>query len=378
MSNIITPVDLSRGAANKGDFRQLELQDGYEVEGPLNALFDQSARGKTDLCYPLDLLETIPGPNDTLDTKPFVKFMAQKFDGMKFGHKTTLEPNLRQIAAAADPGMQNAALVLTNANLGLGLTAALTTALVAYFTPTNPPTGPQDPSTSGTPSPPHLENLATIRLFLPHKINENYATDWTSPEVGFWGGAAASEDTWENVKDYFSTYGSDFDSMGLREMLGKALALPTGNQSMAAMLMRNAGGAVNPHLEMFFRGVQFRRFKFDFVFSPTSADEAEEVARIVRTFKYHAAPELLQNKAQYGRYFKYPSQFKIHYSNEDATHTLDTCVLNDVQVDYSAAPTNQLFRDVGKNGRHYPLQTSLMLSFTETTIQDKATIGRGR
>ena len=74
-----------------------------------------------------------------------------------------------------------------------------------------------------------------------------------------------------------------------------------------------AGGvSLNPNTRAAFRGVGLREFTFQFKFLPKTQDEAEEVKKIIKFFRYHAYPEHItpgENNLALG--YKYPNLFKI-------------------------------------------------------------------
>ena len=131
------------------------------------------------------------------------------------------------------------------------------------------------------------------------------------------------------------------------------------------VLTRQDGMALNNHLEAFFKGVGFRKFTYTFQLNPKSKGEAEMIRQIVKAFKIAASPALATPGEYYGRFFKYPNQFKISYWNSGETHQLSTCVLESIAVNYSAGQSNMTFRD------NRPLQTDLTLNFKELEVMHK-------
>jgi len=211
---------------------------------------------------------------------------------------------------------------------------------------------------------PKTELVAKIRLFLPHQLNESYALSWSQGDVGFPGqvyetGLAAG------IKDLYEA------GLVSSEVLGRALGKITGTQAMKELTLRNKGAAINPHMESFFKGVQFRKFTYNFQMFPRTSTESENISKIVRMFKMGAAPANLSGAAGYGRYWLYPNQFLIKYFNMDQTHKIKRCFLENIGVNYGAAGVNQTFKD------RRPLQTDLTLNFTELELIQKEDIEEG-
>ena len=97
--------------------------------------------------------------------------------------------------------------------------------------------------------------------------------------------------------------------------------------------------------------------------------EIEKPEKIIRSFKFHAAPEPLGSEA--GRYWKYPQVFQIEYWNSDRTNKIGDCALTDVDVTYSGTGDNHTFYD------GQPILVELKLSFQELDIITKEHIEQG-
>lgn len=138
--------------------------------------------------------------------------------------------------------------------------------------------------------------------------------------------------------------------------------------------------AVNPQIEVTYHGTNLRSFQFDFIFSPRSEKEAEQVHRIIETFKFHAAPEILSGTS--GRFLLAPSAFDIsfYYNGHENPNIpkISTCICDSVQVDYAPngfaayeSGTDSVPR-VGKTGM--PVSIRLQLGFKEMTLITKELI----
>lgn len=198
----------------------------------------------------------------------------------------------------------------------------------------------------------------------------------------------------------------DFDAVSLTEAMGLAgrLSQPGGvtsaeNQLAIAAgagivgdryrdfyLQKNAGYALNPQLEILYAGPKNREFVFSFKFTPRSAAEASEVWKIIRTLRFHAAPEYASEmmdgeQSLNSRHIVPPSQFDISFwaypetggNPKENTNLprIGRCVLSNIDVNY--APT-------GKFSAFYdgmPVEIQLQLSFTEMVILTKEDIRGG-
>ena len=146
---------------------------------------------------------------------------------------------------------------------------------------------------------------------------------------------------------------------------------PTGGNTFGDAVIGMAGMAVNPQIFVLFRGIDLRRFQFDFIFTPKSPQEAKNVRNIIKAFRFHAAPEI---RSDFSRYYVAPSTFNIEFMYKDKINQnifqMTTCVLNRLSVDY--APYGWATFNDGM-----PVQTILSMSFQETEIITKSKVNEG-
>lgn len=134
------------------------------------------------------------------------------------------------------------------------------------------------------------------------------------------------------------------------------------------------GYAMNPQLEILYKGSKNRQFIYSFKFTPRSQQEAEAVESIIKTLRFHASPEYGE-AANASRYFIPPSEFDIEFyiGAERNTHIprIAQCVLENVDVNYAAGGQYSTFVD------GTPVEISMQLTFTETIILTKEDIEIG-
>jgi hypothetical protein len=132
------------------------------------------------------------------------------------------------------------------------------------------------------------------------------------------------------------------------------------------LAVKSAGFAVNPQVELLYKGTDNRSFVFEFKFQPRSTAEALEIRKIIYTFRRFAAPELAGDSLTNGRYFIPPGQFdiKFKFGNADNTNlfNISTCVLTGISTNYSSAGQFATFDD------GMPVEISLQLQFKEADI----------
>jgi hypothetical protein len=141
--------------------------------------------------------------------------------------------------------------------------------------------------------------------------------------------------------------------------------------------LKLSGLPINPRVEVIFRTTPQRRFQFEWLFAPTTIDESSALDQIIRTFRFHAAPEIapfsFSNAA--GIFFIKPSEFDItfyHKGKENlAIPRINTCVLEQIDVDFAPTGRWATFR----NG--YPVAVKLSLQFREVEILHKLRVLQG-
>ena len=125
-------------------------------------------------------------------------------------------------------------------------------------------------------------------------------------------------------------------------------------------------------MEQTFKGVDFRKFTFDYQFFPRDIKEAQNVMNIIYQFKFHMHPEF---KSDLNYVWIYPSEFDISYYTGGVEnphlHKHTSCVLEEMNVNYT--PNGQFA--VFSNGM--PTQINVSLSFKELQILSKETVAGG-
>jgi hypothetical protein len=136
------------------------------------------------------------------------------------------------------------------------------------------------------------------------------------------------------------------------------------------VISASAKVSLNPFKEVIFEAVDFRAFNFKYRFFPKSRQEADNVEKIIKLFKFHMHPDLSSNKL----FFIYPSEFEIAYfyeSNENTYfHKLKPCVLESMDISYGGEQFSS-FRD------GIPTEVNVTLTFRETEILTKKQIRDG-
>ena len=109
---------------------------------------------------------------------------------------------------------------------------------------------------------------------------------------------------------------------------------------------------------------------------PKSEQEAEEIRKIVFTFKANMLPEIKEGTA--GRGMVVPNTFDIRYMymnrDNDFLHKISTCVLESMNVTYGG-DRYRTFPDAGDGTP--PVETTMTLNFKELELITKERVYEG-
>lgn len=209
-----------------------------------------------------------------------------------------------------------------------------------------------------------------IALHVPNQLNIRYSVDWQTEETlaGTMGMSAARELRNAVVSPsaaQLKEAGGTGAQIAQNILLSKT---PIINSALSAQ----SGLAANPKKEQIFKNVNFREFMMDYTFSPRSKEEAANVLRIIKEFKFHMHPEYKESGSFV---FVYPSEFDIFYYHKDkenlSIHRHTSCVLKDMTVNYTPNGNFNTFDD------GTPTQINVQLSFVEIAFLTKKQINDG-
>lgn len=152
------------------------------------------------------------------------------------------------------------------------------------------------------------------------------------------------------------------------------VAQKAGTGDLTGFLLKSNGLAINPRIEVLYKSTANREFQFDFKFTPKNQKEMEQVLNIIKAFRFHAAPEMVDPK-QGQRYLIPPSEFDITLWYDGMINTafpkISTCVLEGIDVNYASGGQWATHED------GTPVEISMQLRFKETEILHKALIEKG-
>jgi hypothetical protein len=228
----------------------------------------------------------------------------------------------------------------------------------------------------------HTTVTGGVALYMPPGIKSSYSAETGHSELGLAGMAAGtisramgSKSTEGQVTEFLKGIGGGALSAARKMAIGIGESMGLGDISGA--ITKVTATAENNFSEAVFERINPRQFSYTFSLMARNKQEALTIQKIIKFFKFHMHPEL--DAASGGRFFRVPSEFEIHYAYNDQKnnylHELSRCVCNSVEVDYGGGDF-QTFRQFDNEGAA-PVNISLSLAFTETTVLTKREIVDG-
>jgi hypothetical protein len=228
------------------------------------------------------------------------------------------------------------------------------------------------------------DSVGVICLYMPDSLNASYDASYDELSItndlgkGITGIQAIKSFVDGAKGDKQTAAGTSADAAsiyGLAVGVGAALGSFGNSQGIVDATLSSQGYAINPQLQVIYRGIGFRKFNLNFLFTPNTQAEALKINQIIATFKYHFAPQLAtKTGATNGMFFIPPSYFNVEFMfNFDENKFLPRygdCVLTDIDVNY--APNGFAAHNDGA-----PVQTQLSLNFQEIEIITKDKLAAG-
>ena len=231
----------------------------------------------------------------------------------------------------------------------------------------------------------------SIALYLPGSVSNDLTATYDNAAMGVIGFAAAAglkftdqfgaddfQGAAETLKGAIGSVGQDI----VQRALAGIADMSTGVSGTYEFANQIFGRATNPYMEVLFKEMPLRSFTYTFSFQPKDDNERDDVQNIIKTFRFHMAPELQEQNM---RFMGIPSTFDIHYMYQPSTknvpldwrsakqnpylNKIATCVLTSCDVSYEDAAKS--FRDGS------PTKITMALSFTETEMITKEKINEG-
>ncbi len=252
---------------------------------------------------------------------------------------------------------------------------------------------------------------ATVYLYLPHQLNEQYSTNYNRSALGPFGNSLLGAAGW--AEEQMNKEGADIgaEGKGVTEML-QAGASVRGPQAVFQALTGAFNGAsaitggsiadkdalsalqnkqvFNPYEETTFKGVRYRSHSFNFDMAPRNYSEVQSIQRIIDVLRTAMLPSKAGANDEWltiPKFFKTdivrftPSSLKTGEANRlSRPATLSKImqfpvkmVLTDMQLNLTPNGQNTSLRDYDKNGNpiaedYGPSAYKMTLRFDETAF----------
>ena len=208
----------------------------------------------------------------------------------------------------------------------------------------------------------------TITLHVQERPTVTYGINYQDKDMGILGGLLTGD---ASMSDLSNGNAGEFSTAAALQIAKIPSLLPGGSgATLSEIIQLGAKIKTNPFREVFFEGIDYRKFNFRYKFMPKSAKESTVVYKIIELFKEHMHPELSAN----GYFYTYPSEFNIEYyynnKKNNYVNKIATCALTDMSVEYGGEQY-ATFADGS------PAEINLILSFRELELMTKETIRKG-
>ena len=223
-----------------------------------------------------------------------------------------------------------------------------------------------------------------IAMYMPPSVNVSYAANYIDSEIGaFSVGAGAAIREFNRTgklaagaRSFLDTVPDELKNVAARQILGAIGSIIPGTQGLEEVAGMATGQIIADRMELAFKGLPKRGFQYTFKMIPKSEQEAEEIRKIVFTFKANMLPEIREGTA--GRGMIVPNTFDIRYMymnrDNDFLHKISTCVLESMNVTYGG-DRYRTFPDAGDGTP--PVETTMTLNFKELELITKERVYEG-
>ena len=222
-----------------------------------------------------------------------------------------------------------------------------------------------------------------IAMFMPASVTTSYGAQYTDTEIGAVTEEAiaayeqfARGNMRGGLEEIQKMSGDLADSLGAL-MLNTIGAMPGFGGVKEASEMRS-GVILADRLELAFKGIDKRKFEYEFKMIPKSQAEAEAIRNIIFAFKSSMMPEFEGGNFS-GRRLIVPNTFDIEYmwngAQNQFINRISECVLTNMSVSYGG-DRYKTHEGIDGDGAP-PIETTISLSFSELELITREKIHEG-
>ncbi len=222
-----------------------------------------------------------------------------------------------------------------------------------------------------------------IAMYMPASVTTSYGAQYTDTEIGAVTEAALQayeQFAQGNMRAGFNEIGGMSPEVAnslAAMMLTTAGALP-GLAGLKAASEMKSGVVLSDRMELAFKGIDKRKFEYEFKMIPKSQREAEEIRNIIFAFKSSMMPEFEGGNLS-GRKLIVPNTFDIEYmwngAENQFINKISECVLTNMNVSYGG-DSYKTHEGIDGDGAP-PIETTISLSFSELELITREKIHEG-
>ena len=204
-------------------------------------------------------------------------------------------------------------------------------------------------------------SVGSAKIMTPQNLLENDSHRYGVISQKLLGGAADIIGGLDSFSGTFESIGQG--ALSAIQTLAEGAGLPL-SQQIGSVLSRTV---TNPREEQYYQAPNFRTFNFTWEFAPTSANDSDSLAGIVKWFRQMSYP-IKEGAAGGGFRYKMPNEWKITHvtlrgGRYESLSTYGKCVLTSMNTNYTGAGVMQSYDDGG------PAFINMELNFSEATLK---------
>lgn len=209
---------------------------------------------------------------------------------------------------------------------------------------------------------------SSIALAVPNTLTQTSTANYSEAKMGAITGAVSRALTGNMGNEDTATLAGQ----GARLAAEVATQLPDAfGMNLQNILEVSTRRVSNPHIEQRFESISFREFSFVYDMAAKSEAEAVAIDNIIKTFRFHMHPELIES----GLFYDYPSLFDITLMfrdrENDFLQKISTCYLTSFTTNFTSSGVFSTLR----NGM--PTEVQITMNFREIEPMHKKRISEG-
>ena len=209
---------------------------------------------------------------------------------------------------------------------------------------------------------------SSIALAVPQTMTSTSTANYSEAKLGAIVGAIGRAASGNMGSDGLENMAGQYARLGIEVVAQIPEAFGVNINNIMEVTTRRVS---NPHIEQRFESIGFREFSFVYDMAARSEAEAYAIDNIIKTFRFHMHPELIES----GLFYDYPSLFDISLMFKDEQNKflqkISTCYLTSFTTNYTSSGVFSTLR----NGM--PTEVQITMNFREIEPLHKHRIAEG-